>query len=643
MPDKKASFGRPFCWFDKLDYFVLSMKASQNRLLVVGLALGVWLINRPFDGIWHDSRFYTLQALQHMHPLTFSRDLFFLYGSQDQYSLFSHLHAAAIAMWGMNPGTMVLQGVGLGLWFVAAWSLTRILPGKLAVLSLLLIASLDSHYGSHGVFAYGEPFLTARLYAEAFSMFGLAAWLAGRKALGGPAFCAACAMHPLMTLPALVIGLGMLLRPRAWFGFMGVGVLLALGLGVGGVAPFSGLAHPMDALWWQLAVARSPFVFLHSWEWDGFSQALFVAVVMATAWRMLSDEKLKRLAWVTLVCMVGAFAMAYLGGSLLKLPLIAGIQLMRVMWMSLVITLILVPALLWESHKESFWNRILVWGLAFAVFLDTRMQGGYALLVLGFFWLGKRQVPDYKPPVWLWLLLGLVPLQIMLWGLLNVRIEAERVSLFTDQAVWRTYFSNPVTACVLVTGAIWLLGRDRLQKPVKGLADAAVAGLLAFAMGTWYDLQPELDYDSPERQAAIAPIAARVPKNATVYWVEEPDKAWFWLGRANYLSFSQTAGSVFSRGTAVEALRRAAYARPASLRDANQGWDERFKPVPSGLISKAAVEKACRDPILDYVIARSQPGAGTVYFKDPATGWWYELYDCRDLRDKTLQYRAQLP
>lgn len=619
------------------------MRISHNRLLIVGLALAVWLIDRPFSGIWHDSRFYTLQALQHLYPVAFSRDLFFLYGSQDQYSLFSHLHAAAIAIWGLNPGTMALQGLGLGLWFVAAWTLTRILPAKLAVLSLLLIASLDSHYGSYGVFAYGESFLTARLYAEAFSMFGLAAWLAGRNALGGLTFCAACAMHPLMTLPALVIGLGMLLRPRAWFGFMGVGVLLALGLGVMGVAPFTGLVQPMDALWWQLSVARSPFVFLHAWEWDGFSQVLFVTVVMATAWHMLSDEKLRRLAWVTLVCIVGAFAMAYLGGSLLKLPLIAGIQLMRVMWMGLVITLILVPALLWESHKGSFWNRILVWGLAFAVFLDPRMQGGYALLVLGFFWLGKRQVPDYKPPVWLWWLLGLVPLQIMLWGLLNVRIEAERVSLFTDQTVWRTYFSNPVTACVLVACAIWLLGRDQLQKPLKGLADAVVAGLLTFAMVTWYDLQPGLDYDSPERQAVIAPIATRVPKNATVYWVGEPDKAWLWLGRANYLSFSQTAGSIFARATGVEALRRAAYAGPVNPRDANQNWDERLRQVVPDLISKTSIEKVCRDPILDYVIARSQPGAGTVYFKDPATGSGYGLYDCRALRNRTLQYRVQLP
>ena len=98
-----------------------------------------------------------------------------------------------------------------------------------------------------------------------------------------------------------------------------------LGLGVMGVAPFTGLLQPMDALWFEMAAARSPFVFLHTWEWRGFSRALFVIVVTGAAWRILAEGELRRLAWVTLVCMLGAFAMAYVGASLIKLPLIAGL------------------------------------------------------------------------------------------------------------------------------------------------------------------------------------------------------------------------------------------------------------------------------------------------------------------------------
>lgn len=619
------------------------MVTVSVRLMVSCLALAIWLIGRPYSGIWHDSKFYTLQALQHLTPSAFSRDLFFLYGSQDQYSLFSHFHAAALSFWGLNPGTMVLQGLGLGLWMAAAWALTRILPGKMAALALLLIVSVDGHYGSHGLVSYGEGFLTARLYAEALSLAALAAWLTGRKTWGGIAFVVACVMHPLLALPALMIGLGILFRPRVWFGLMAAGALLALGMGALGMSPFTGLVQPMDALWFELAVARSPFVFLHAWEWEGFSKALFVVVVVGTAWHILPEGHLRRLARVTLVCVLGAFAAAYLGGSLLKLPLIAGLQLTRVMWIGSVISLILVAAMLWENQQGNVWNRLLVWGLALGVFLDMGTQGGYALLVVTMFWLGKRTLPDYTPPIWLWWLLALVPLQIMLWGVLGMRMDAEWEGLFSEQIVWRTYFTNPASALLMAACAYWLLGRDHLSKYVKWSGAAVLAALLALAMLTWYDLQPELDYDSSARQAAIAPIAALVPEGATVYWVEEPEKAWFWLGRANYLSFSQTAGSVFSRGTPVEALRRAAYAKPASLADANQSWDERVKTVSAGVLSKAAVQKVCRDPLLDYVVTRSQPEDGSVNFKDPLTGWSYGLHDCAALRDKPLQYQARLP
>jgi hypothetical protein len=608
------------------------MTAQHRRLMILGLCLGLWLIVRPYSGIWHDGKFYALQALQHLNHQPFCWDLFFLFGSQDQYSFFSRIHAGAISVFGLNDGTMVLQGLGLILWFLAAWALTRVLAGKLSVLALLLIVSVDGYYGSHGLVSYGESFLTARLYAEVLSLAGLAAWLTGRRTLGGLAFTVACGLHPLLALPGLMIGLGILLRPRIWFGIMGAGALLALGFGVLGVSPFTGLLQPMDALWWQLAVARSPFVFLHAWEWEGFSRALFVVVVMGTAWRILPEGKLRRLAWVTLACVLGGFAIAYVGGSLLKLPLIAGLQLTRVVWIGLVITLILVPAMLLEARQGNIWNQILVWGLALAIFLDARTQGGYVLLVLAIYWLGKHRLPDYKPPVWLWMLMGLVPLQIMLWGALSIRMNAEWEALFSEQTVWRTYFSNPATALVLVAGAYWLLERDRLSKPLVWASNAAVAGLLILATTTWYDLQPELDYDSPTRQAAIEPIAALVSKSATVYWVEEPEKAWFWLGRANYLSCSQTAGSVFSRGTAIEALRRAPYVSAASLRDANQTWVERQQTVPAGFISQSAVRQACRDPILDYVIARSHPGSGLAYFTDPATGWGYGLYDCHTVR-----------
>jgi len=159
------------------------------------------------------------------------------------------------------------------------------------------------------------------------------------------------------------------------------------------------------------------------------------------------------------------------------------------------------------------------------------------------------------------------------------------------------------------------------------------AALLGLAMLTWNELSPQLNYDSPEYRAAIAPVQALVPKHAIVYWVEAPEKAWFWLGRANYLSFRQGAGGVFSRGTVVEILRRAPFVRPVSLEDAKQSWANstpaRFTQSKSGSV----LGQVCRDPILDYVIiGRRFPEAGMVHFKDPRTGAGYGVYDCKAIR-----------
>jgi hypothetical protein len=158
--------------------------------------------------------------------------------------------------------------------------------------------------------------------------------------------------------------------------------------------------------------------------------------------------------------------------------------------------------------------------------------------------------------------------------------------------------------------------------------------LLAFAALRWHALPAEFDYDDPTRRAAIAPIQRAVPPGALVYWVEEPDKAWFWLRRANYLSFSQSAGMVFARGTAIEAARRTRFARAANPVDANLDWQARKRvavPVPPAVPASAACS-ACDDPLLDFVIAPRPSGGAAADFRDPATGRAYTLYPCSLLR-----------
>jgi hypothetical protein len=91
---------------------------------IFGLA-AVWLFAHRYFGIQHDGLFYAVQALAHNSPEAFERDIFFAFGSQDDYSLFSRIYARLIA-W------LDLSGAGLaGLvaaqlaWAAAAAAIAR--------------------------------------------------------------------------------------------------------------------------------------------------------------------------------------------------------------------------------------------------------------------------------------------------------------------------------------------------------------------------------------------------------------------------------------------------------------------------------------------------------------------------------------
>src|ERR1700733_3270448 len=72
------------------------------------LLLAVNTVTFPYAGITHDTRLYSIQVLNQVEDGTYSDDLFFRYGSQDQYSLFSRLAAPLVRGLGLAPAFFVL-------------------------------------------------------------------------------------------------------------------------------------------------------------------------------------------------------------------------------------------------------------------------------------------------------------------------------------------------------------------------------------------------------------------------------------------------------------------------------------------------------------------------------------------------------
>ena len=158
-----------------------------------------------YHGLTGDGQIYAFQAFARLHP-QLAADLYLQNTSQDQFTLFSPLYAWCIGLLGLENAARLLTLI-FTVWFLAAaWSFARAVAGRdaawLAVAFLLIIAG---DYGASGVFRILDPFLTARLPAEALIITALACHVRGMKRLGLLLALGALFIHPLMALPGLLL------------------------------------------------------------------------------------------------------------------------------------------------------------------------------------------------------------------------------------------------------------------------------------------------------------------------------------------------------------------------------------------------------------------------------------------------------
>src|SRR6516225_361745 len=79
----------PSDWLARVEDALTRLAERAWTLLVVLLCVNAFSF--PYAGITHDARLYSVQVLNRVEDGSYSDDLFFRYGSQDDYSLFSRL------------------------------------------------------------------------------------------------------------------------------------------------------------------------------------------------------------------------------------------------------------------------------------------------------------------------------------------------------------------------------------------------------------------------------------------------------------------------------------------------------------------------------------------------------------------------
>jgi hypothetical protein len=590
------------------------MPLTRQQTVTAALSLSaIWLLTHRYHGIHHDALFYAVQALAHAAPARFEHDLFFAFGSQDDYTLFTPAYAWLGRQAGLGNAAFVLLVAAQCLWAFAAIRIARQwLQGLFLVAGLALLFALPGQYGHDPVFRYAESFLTARVWAECLVLNGLAATLAGRSGLAAAAVLGASLLHPIMALPGLLF-LAFYHGYRHWKWLLLL--LPVLALGAASVMP------RMDTAWLELVRRRAPFVLIDQWQWQEWLEPFTWIGILLAAARGIAPAR-KAFAALALTGTAG-IALAVIA-ALTQATLLVQAQPWRCLWLLKVGGILALAALFMHRWRRSPADNWLLAGFAAAA-LTAGSLGGPTALVLALLanTLWQRETPPELPR---WMAPGAavalfaVLLETLLALLQQGSYVIERIqSAISPGNHWpagdlASPLHGPLALLLPPLAVALVMVAKRHPASTVG---AALIFLSAASYG-WYRADDPLQ-NLLFRATNQRPFDREIPPDATVYWQDNFLYAWFLLGQGNYASTQQSVGVVFSGQTAQETRRRLARISAFSPTDSDIGPDGALLPVnrqrPDHAPQVADLATLCQDPILHSVILRQPLGA------PPHTTW----------------------
>lgn len=600
------------------------MPSHSARLTAIIALAAIWLLTHRYFGIQHDGLFYAVQALARIDPAAYARDVFFAYGSQDNYSLFSPIYARLITATGLDRAALLGLAAAHLAWALAAYALARqFLQGPALWLGLGLLYALPGHYGSqaetaHDVLRYGEGFLTARSWAEPLVLAGVATAVAGRRRLALAAIAGAAACHPIMALPGVIFLAGFHWRPGARW--------LLLGLAGAGVIAF--LMPEMDETWLAEVRRRARFVMLDAWSWGELLEPLaWAGVLLAAASR--ADTRLAAACRALALAGMAGYFLALLATASHAALLIQA-QPWRCLWL-LKIGALLALCMMFARHwRGTTADRWLLLALAAAALTAQTLGGPVALglaLLAQHAWRPGGEPPQL--PRWLPLAGSLALALVMLESLLALGQQGlalgQRLVDLTNPANvlprgdLAAFFQGPLALLLPLALALllWLHARS---------AAAALAGAvcgLALAAAGWNraddPLQGFLYWNTVAR-----PFGQKIARDQTVYWQNSLPHTWFLLRQSGYASKEQGASALFSRPAAMASARRL---------ERLARFEARIAGPASAAERLAALRELCADPTLDIVVlAHPIDGLPAPAWFDPLRNAPWQLHYCQDLR-----------
>lgn len=575
-------------------------------LLLLGAC---WLVAHPHMGVWHDARLYAIDALARLNPGVFDRDLFLMNGSQGQFTVFPHIFAKLIGLAGLEHAALIVALAGKLLWLAALFLLARAMMPRptLWLLGIVLVMGYPAFYDGHRLFSYGESFATPRIFAEAFTLLALAAWLKAYRLAALILTVIAGVLHPLMALPGGVL-LTLMYFKSTRHGFavlaafaifaMGVASLLATGL-------YGRLFEVFDPDWFDVVVLRNSYVFLDQWSAVAFGRVLFLCVVLGLMARE-SGSRLQPLARALLVATIVLMAVSWLGAGLWKNVLLTQLQLWRVLWLAQIVALLMLAELLPRLWKAGYPGRVLAACLTSAFLLDTWAAGAATLggLLLRTLLVRADGRIDTHRGLW----------RALPWAIVLPCLFAHFASLpywfATNELSWRKLLGDRV-GLIAILGGLYL-AQIKWGRRMPSLGIGAAAGLFLAAIFVWAEVG---EHKGPEWQAVYQQLRKDIPPGAVVVAAMSGgvEATWFELGRASYASQAQSVGALFNRKTALAGGRRLELLHEAGFPDSQVEWGAGRDVQPHPL-TQVSIMRLCQDPDLDYVLAGGAYAGAKLYF-----------------------------
>jgi hypothetical protein len=621
---------------------------------VLGLTLvAIWLLTHRYGGITNDAQLYAIQALARIHP-GLAGDLYLRNTSQDQYTVFSPIYAAAIRSLGLPDATLLLWALCRAWLIVAAWVLVRRLAG--AVTAWLAVAAAviaPAGYGGSGVFQFAEDYLSARSLAEALVLTAIACHFKGYRPAAFAIAAAALAVHPLMGLPGLLLLICLELPTRVNLIGAAGGILAACGIAVLATTTsgFGGPFTVIDPAWLEIVRERSQFLFPQLWpirDWE-LNARPFVALGLAAAVfdgpQSIQSQLRKLCASASLVAAAG-LAVALIAATIGPVAILIQGQAWRWIWIADFLgVLLLAPTVVQMCRKHGCGPLCSVLLLAASDF--TGAAGlVYSCAALSI-WLCRVRIGDKMTRFWplcAWTALAAILAWLIAhhWPLATGAASASAAEP-TALQVARNLMALRTVGLIVAAAAVYGAARSGSSSASALIGAAMLAAcctLLPFAF------PPSRNAGAASESAEFADWVRAIPPEASVLVADGRNSGpfvWFTLGRPNYLTLSQSAGVVFSRETAFEVRRRGEVLSPIM----NPSWQVMTNnaqiragskadgPALLRPLTAASLAHVCEDPQLGFVISRENLGFESIPHR--TAGPWQDsnLYDCRKLRSRS--------